>query len=396
MTITTSAPAPAQAATTGDGTTARERFRRRADAARWPVLAVLALALAVLVSVVLRPETSVAPFAPDNAEGDGARALAQVLQQQGVRVEHTTSVAEAVGLAGPGTTLLVALDYGMDAAVAGPLVDTGAALVLVAPGPGLLAVAAPALRLPQVALDGDQRAADCTDPDAQAAEELASRGTGLALTDDGSATGAVLCFGDGSGAGHYAVVDGDPAVRVLDDPAPLTNDQITEHGHAALGLRMLGHEDRLVWLLPEPPPVGGGGGAVPPWLVPALFHLLVVAGVAAVWRGRRLGPVVPEDLPVVVRSSETTRGRGRLYRRARAYGHAGAALRAGAADRMAARLGLPRSAGAPELVDAVGRASGRTGSDVHRLVYGPPPTSDVELTRLATELDDLEREVHRP
>ena len=36
----------------------------------------------------------------------------------------------------------------------------------------------------------------------------------------------------------------------------------------------------------------------------------------ALWRGRRLGPVVDEPLPVVVRAAETTEGRARLYRRA--------------------------------------------------------------------------------
>src|SRR4029079_9085813 len=99
----------------------------------------------------------------------------------------------------------------------------------------------------------------------------------------------------------------------------------------------------------EPPP----GELLPP-VVPilALQRLLVVV-VTAIWRGRRLGRLVTEKLPVVVRAGETTRGRGRLYRRGRSHGHAAAALRAGTAARSAARLGLPRSAGAPVVVDAI-------------------------------------------
>ena len=52
---------------------------------------------------------------------------------------------------------------------------------------------------------------------------------------------------------------------------------------------------------------------------------------APLWRGRRFGPLAVEPLPVVVRASEATRGRARLYRRARAYGRATAALRAASA-----------------------------------------------------------------
>ena len=133
-----------------------------------------------------------------------------------------------------------------------------------------------------------------------------------------------------------------------------------------------------------------------PPVVPVLaLQLLLVVVVTAVWRGRRLGRLVAEPMPVVVRAAETTRGRGRLYRRGRSYGHAGAALRAGTASRSAARLGLPRSAPAPLVVDAVARATGRRPADVEALLYGPPPTDDRALAQLAHDLDHLESEVHR-
>ena len=90
-----------------------------------------------------------------------------------------------------------------------------------------------------------------------------------------------------------------------------------------------------------------------------------------------------------------TRGRGRLYRRSRSYGHAAAALRAGTATRAAARVGLPRTAGALAVIDALARATGRSSDEVAALLYGPPPTDDVGLAQLARRLDELESEVHR-
>src|SRR5699024_8060897 len=109
---------------------------------------------------------------------------------------------------------------------------------------------------------------------------------------------------------------------------------------------------------------------------------------------RRLGRVVTEPMPVVVRSAETTLGRGRLYRRAGDHRHAAAGLRAGCAGRVATRPGVPRSAPAETLVAAVARASGRAEQQVGELLYGPPPATDAELIRLTRELDTLESEVH--
>jgi len=402
-TTTTSSPTSGGPAVRGDGTTAASRAGRRWRASRVVLVGLLSALLAGLVLVALTPSTTTVRLDPGNPSPDGAMALAQVLGDQGVDVRSTRSVAEAVGLAGPGTTLLVVDDYGMPDDVARSLLDTGAEVVLVAPGPALLAAATDqvthASRSPQPTTPSPAR---CTEPDAVAAGEVTTAG-GRFRAVDGAASATALCFTDDSGAGHYAVttLDGSPDVslRVLDDGSGLTNAAVTTAGNAALGLRMLGHEQTLVWLVPERPTTADDGGGItaylPPWAVPLAAQLLLVVLVLGLWQGRRLGPLATEDLPVVVRSSETTLGRGRLYRRSRSYGHAGASLRAGSADRMARRLGLPRSSSPDALVDAVCRATGRPPEHVSGLLYGPPPTGDVGLTRLATDLDELESEVHR-
>lgn len=398
-------------------TTAADALRSRLRAWRWPLAAVLALLLSVGVTALLTPERSATRFAPDSPEPDGGQALAQVLGDQGVDVVSTTSVAEAIGAAGPGTTLLVADDYGMEEDVARSLLETGATIALVAPGEALLAAATADVAHARLSPDPAPTAAGCTDPDASAAGTLTSLGAGFEASGDpdpdettNPSEAAVLCFTTNAGGSHYAVfpsqvtpagaTDGaTPVVRALDDAGPLTNEQITTEGNAALGLRMLGHEERLVWLIPERPVAalegGGTGDLLPPWAGALLAQLAVVVLVCALWRGRRLGPLVAENLPVTVPSSETALGRGRLYRRARAWGHAAAALRAGTAHRMAVRLGVPRSAGAPTLIDAVTRATHRPAEQVAGLLYGPPPADDADLARLAIELDQLESEVHR-
>jgi hypothetical protein len=208
---------------------------------------------------------------------------------------------------------------------------------------------------------------------------------------------------EGMRTGTYAVLDeGKRRVTVIADDSLMTNQELDHLGNAALMLRALGRDETLVWYVPSASDASSGtetgvglGDVLPPWAGVLVLQLLVLTGALALWRGRNLGPVVTEPLPVTVRAAEATIGRGRLYRKARSRGHAAAALRAGAATRTATRLGLPRSAGATDVIDAVARATGRTIEQVAGLLYGPPPTDDTGLLRLARQLDELESEVHR-
>ena len=216
---------------------------------------------------------------------------------------------------------------------------------------------------------------------------------------------ATVCFSAGNPqAGAYAVTtQNGRAVRVIADSTILTNAHITQAGNAALALRALGKHEQLTWYLPRPASydqVQGAGGRnlgafFPPGTGPVVAWLGLLLVVVAVWRGRALGRVVSEPLPVTVRAAETTVGRARLYRRARSRGHAAASLRAATARRSAARVGLPRSADAPAIITALAAATGRSTDEVADLLYGPPPTDDVALRALARALDQLESEVHR-
>ena len=387
-------------AVVGDGTTAGQRAGARWRRWRWPAVVVLLVLLAGLAAALPEPRRSTVPLAPDNPGDAGARALAQILGRQGVEIDHVHTTSEAIGSAERGGTLLVTgtglLTDDQIRAVAGTAND----LVLLDPDPVMLdAVTQAAETSPG---DGEGlRTAACRAPDARAAGTIRAGGGGYRAVTDA----ATVCFpGASPDSGVYLVVDEERRVTALADASMLTNARLEEDGNAALTLRMLGREDRLVWYVPSFADVGGGtqaagpslGDLVPPWAGVLALQLALVAVLAGVWRGRRLGRLVTEPLPVTVRAAETTRGRGRLYRRSRAYGHAAAALRAGAASRSAARLGLPRSAGAPAVIDALARATGRPGDEVAALLYGPPPTDDTGLTRLARRLDDLESEVHRP
>ncbi|BFO22090.1 hypothetical protein SHKM778_84780 [Streptomyces sp. KM77-8] len=109
-------------------------------------------------------------------------------------------------------------------------------------------------------------------------------------------------------------------------------------------------------------------------------------------------PLVPEKLPVAIRASETVEGLARLYRKADARDRAATALRSTTRTRLAPLVGVPVSqAHAPEaLLPALSAHLRGDGQSLHALLFGPPPSDDAALVRLADHLDALEREVRRP
>ena len=384
----------------GDGTTARSRIRSRWLRARWPVVVVLLVVGTALLASVIRPPVSDAPMGVDNPASQGGRALAQILGAQGVRVEQVRTSDEALARAGAGTTLLVIGTYLLTDEQVDQLAETEADLVLAEPESWhVTRLTDGAVSTGNLYGSRPTAQARCTDPDATAAGAVRSDGLGLRA----AVPTAVVCFPseDDPATGAYVVVEqGSRRIVTFDDAGLMTNDRLDEDGNAALMLRTLGHHETLTWYIPSygdtgAPVAPGAAELLPPWTRPLTAQLLLVLVALALWRGRSLGRIVTEPLPVTVRAAETTLGRGRLYRRWRSRGHAAAALRAGVARRAGARLGLPRTAGATDVIDALAGATGRSTEQVAGLLYGPPPTDDAALLQLARQLDDLESEVHR-
>ncbi|WP_084105866.1 DUF4350 domain-containing protein [Demequina sp. NBRC 110056] len=382
-------------------------------ARRRPLGPIAILLFVVFIGVLIwtaRPE-DYTTLSIDNATEDGTRAVAQILRGQGVDVRQTATLSGARIADPASTTLVIAdgemlVDYQIEA-----IADYPGDLVLIRPGQALLDGLDTDLSV-RASLDAGAQAARCDDPDATAAESVATLDSVLV---GGERSGAVVCFPNADGGGAFAVLDGERRVSVLASWPIVTNEHLDAYGHAALSLRTLGRHESVVWYVGdvfdastltwegsggdgETPPseVEANPDFLPPGTGPVLFVLGLTVAVAALWRARRFGRLVREPLPVEVRASEATRGRARLYRRARASGRAAAAMRARAALRMGRRLGLPRTSDRAATVAAIAHAARRDPRDVDRILYGEPPTSDGQLMSIIDELDTLEREVQRP
>jgi hypothetical protein len=191
---------------------------------------------------------------------------------------------------------------------------------------------------------------------------------------------------------------GERTVTVVGTADFMTNAGLLKEGNAALAMNLAGTRPRVIWYTPKRVEGESDGATSIMDLIPArvgwiVLQLCLVVAFVALWRGRRLGPLVAEDLPVVVRASETVEGRGRLYRSRRARDSAASALRTAALRRMTPRLGLGARTPRPAVVETVAGRVRHDPGTVDYALFGPPPSDDAELVTLSRLLDDIERQV---
>ena len=366
------------------------------------VIGVLVVVVAVVLAIASSRRTAGA-LDPDGVDPGGSHALATLLAAQGVTVVRVTdarAAAAALGDAkGEGSLLVVptaTLSQRMrDVVAAAPRQRT----VLLGPDPDTLSTFAPWAEPAEPPASRDEIAAACSWAVADRVGTLPAEGPAYRTSTQGAQqcwNGLVLDDSDTTGSG----------TTVVGPVQAITNARLADSGYAALGLNVLGHNRILVWWLPswsDPLQFGGGDEKptieqlVPSWVGWFVVQLAIAVVVVVWWRGRRMGRVVVEPLPVVVRATETVEGRARLYRRGQARGRAADALRASATDRLRARLALPRGASLDTVVAAASAHTGRPTRDIAALLTpGSDPKDDAGLTGLADALDILENEVRRP
>jgi hypothetical protein len=348
------------------------------------------------------------PLSPNNAAPAGSKAVFEVLGAQGVDTHFAESLEEAEDAAGDyeQTTILI---YDPERYLTPfklrQAAKLGEHVVLVDPDFDQLREVTPDVSLAGFA--DEELDADCDLPAATRAGTVVGEATGFRVTGDDA--DAVLCFGSGddvysliqlTGGSSLTSTAPDQRRTVLGAWSALTNGTIAREGNAALALNLLGDHETLVWYIPgfddlDGTGAGAAAAATPPWLTPAIALLMLAGLAAAVWRGRRLGPLVVENLPVTVRASETMLGRARLYERSGSRLRALDALRIGTVQRLAKASGLSRQASVDEVIVAVAALSGRPASEVRALLLDREPVSDPELVQLSDELLLLERDVAR-
>lgn len=369
------------------------------------VLGLVVAGLAVLVVVGGGEPTPDQLLEPGNPAPDGALALRRVLDDHGVRVTVAHGQDElAAAEVDDDTTVFVTSTDQLSAHTSRRLRALGAdagALVLAGASPATIQALGLGVQAAAAWPDAPV-SASCDDPLLSGLELDVPPTTTYVPDRDSGAIGVETCFPAGaeSSSGLVARVTGRPSTYLVGAVELFTNGQITGADDAAVALRLLGQQDRLVWYVADgtdvpPGDAGSLRAMLPPWLGLAVALLGVALLTGMVWRGRRLGPLVVEPLPVVVKAVESTASRGRLYGQARDRDHASAVLREATATRLAEHLRLPAGTSLHQLVPMVAAHANREPRDVRALLEPGPVPDDRTLTLLAQELTELEREVRQ-
>jgi len=357
---------------------------------RWVALALVAITLFAAVSAWLTAPRVGGRMDPEATTPLGGHALVALLRDRGVEVLIADSVAEVQRSARSDSLILVAETANTRgqaltdlAAVPGdrlimePTVKSREAL---APGIRLASGGRPDNR-PVCALREAERAGTVTFDNADTYEHAAD-------------TALTRCYG----GALVRYTDDRRTVTVVGSADFMTNGGLLREGNAALAMNLAGQRPRLIWYAPQRLQGDSDADRAITELIPAavgwvVIQLCVVVALLAVWQGRRLGPLVAERLPVVVRASETVEGRARLYRARRARGQAAQALRTAALHRLTPRLGLGAAASQAAVAAAVARRCRLDEPAAQRILYGAAPETDSDLFALAQTLDDIERQV---
>ncbi|MFJ7046521.1 DUF4350 domain-containing protein [Streptomyces sp. NPDC101112] len=374
--------------------------------ARGVVIAFVILLTAAIVIAVVRSGAEHGRLDPRSADPNGSRAIEQLLDDNGVSTRVVTTLDEATAAAAPDTTLLIAvpdlLTESQQRRLRTATATSGGRTVLVAPDTPSVGTLAPGVTADPAPSFDSTLAPRCDLPAARRAGTADLGGVRYQVT----TRDADACYPESGlpSLVRLPAAEGGGDTVVIGAPDILYNDRLDEQGNASLALQLLGSRPHLVWYLPslsDDSATGTGDRSffdlLPSGWLWGTLQLFVAALIAALWRARRLGPLVPEKLPVAIRASETVEGRARLYRKANARDRAAAALRSTTRTRLAPLVGVPVSrAHAPEaLLPALSAHLHGDGQTLHALLFGPPPSDDAALIALTDRLDALEREVRR-
>ncbi|MEU0158195.1 DUF4350 domain-containing protein [Streptomyces sp. NPDC006261] len=403
---TATAPAP-----TSTAPTPQQVWKR----ARGLLIALLILVIAGVTFAAVRSGTNHGDLDPRSADPKGSRAAAELLKARGISVTVATTLEEATTAAGPDTSLLVTGPNLLTPAQQRRLHEATAAstgrTLLIAPGPAAASRLAPGVRTePHRPVAG--LPPSCAFPAARSAGTADMGGLRYRAPD------ATACYpSDGAPSLLILKERGDGDTVLLGSPDFLHNERLDQQGNASLALQLLGARPHLVWYLPsltDPSAISDDGSPddnggndeetsgdessfldlIPSGWIWGTLQLALAACLAAIWRARRLGPLVMERLPVSIRASESAEGRAGLYRKANARDWAAESLRAASRTRIARLVGVPaREAHTSDVLLPAVSARTITGDDLSTLLFGPAPADDAALVLLAEHIDALEREV---
>ena len=268
--------------------------RRRITA--WVVIAAVLIGVGIVGSLLAGTGewTERDVLDPESAGPSGTRALIEILREHGVEVviARDRAAAESALAAGDATLAVADAPYLSDEGLT-EVTDAAADVVLIDPRSRTLRLLLPGSTAYGVG------PGEVVDPGCDVADATRSGGIAPgAIYQPGGQT--VTCYPTGGAFGLLIQERTGGRVAAVDGRAVFTNEHLAEAGNAALAVNLLGRHPTLVWYMPSiaDSDLAAGdptlGELTPPWVSPVIVLLLTAGVAAAIWRGRRFGPLVAE------------------------------------------------------------------------------------------------------
>lgn len=359
---------------------------------RWIIGGFILLVVSAVVFGILSNPSDRNPLSIHNPGPNGAMALAEVLQQKGVKVHDIYTPRDAEQLGEKDLLVVTGL---------ADLTDKHLSALMKSPSTAILFLGTFAQnnRLepyasPQPDSTPDGVAPHCKlDGAYQAGPLHGSRGSLKPLRNP-----IYACYPVSPGKYAYLQFErpGGLKVSFLADGHVAENREITYGSNAAFLLNLMLPATNIGWIVGATFQLSAdnrnGDGAteiIPPALTHALILFFAAFFVLALARGRRLGRIVPESMLVAVHGAETVYGRARMYRNSRAFETASRHARAYTAQRLAKIVHLPVTATGQELCQRLANYADLPLTQVSQTLLGEPPHNGNDLVSLLNDLESL-------
>jgi hypothetical protein len=364
--------------------------RASANRRRYASLVLVLVGFCAVVWLVTSGGPAPTPYGPSSTAHNGAKALALLLGQLGVKVD-TSGVLPA-----PQDGVALVLYDQLDTATRGQVaawVRNGGSLVVADPSSPLTGAA--------VAPGGPDQPLSTTGPLVPGCREPWVKAVGL-IDPAGDPfleppSQSRSCFRQGSDAFAVVTSEGAGVVVSLGGPDIWSNADLDRDDNALLAADLLApaRGGTVAWLVTSP--VGGGtrtlGSLVPRRVKLCLLGLAIAAVVACMWRARRLGRPVIEEPLVPVPGSELVVATGRLLERNRRYEEAAGLMRDELCGQLCSRLGQAPGTAPATVARVVAARAGFSQDETVAALCGTPPHNEAELVELARSLQRMRRQV---
>jgi hypothetical protein len=357
--------------------------------------AAVVVGVALVVVVAGRGEEEGSPLDPASPGPLGTKGLVEVLRELG------GAVRVSGGPPGAGTETALLLSDDLSPGRRQRLLDwvgRGGTLVVADPSSGVTAVEQAGST--QIGLLDAEIERRCDVAALADAGRVAAPGGIVFEVPGGPANGGTrACFPRNDGAWLLVQPVGGGTVVRLGGASVLVNRELGEADNAVLLASLLVPAEGTTVQVLQPPLPGGGDAGLTDLIAPrvrlALWQLVVVFVLLALWRARRLGRPVAEPQPVQLPGAELVVAVGNLLQRAKGRGQAAGLLTDDLRRSLAERLGLPASTPADQVADTVAARTGIPRERVLRTLTRSTPRDEAELVALSQAIDTVRREVIR-